>query len=155
MLHSKTITDVIQFLNELIPLRTARPQTLAMIRSAIAMPISQVTCQRSLSKMKIINTCLRNLMTDQRLSNLTILAAESAILVDYKQFVDIDSLQVTKIAEYYCAEFLLRPCSSEWESLIFMHTVKSFFTYVTLKLMKEQIYVNWFFIRHFWPLRNQ
>ena len=63
--------------------------------------------------MKIIKTCLRNLMTDQRLSNLTILAVESAILVDYEQVVDTEPLQVTKIAEYYCAEFLLRPSSSD------------------------------------------
>ena len=41
MIRSKTITDVIQFLNELIPFRTAFPQTLAMIRSAITMPISK------------------------------------------------------------------------------------------------------------------
>ena len=52
-------------------------------------------------------------MTDQRLSNLTILAVESAILVDYEQVFDTESLQVTKIAEYYCDEFLLRPSSSD------------------------------------------
>ena len=92
--------------------------------------------------MKIIKTCLRKLMTNQRLSNLTILAVECAILVDYEQVVDIDSLEVTKIAEYYCAEFLIRPASPDWDSLIFMHTLKSFFAYVTLEFMKEQIDVN-------------
>ena len=48
--------------------------------------------------MKIIKTCPRNLMTDQHLSNLTILTVEIAILVDYEQVVDTESLQVTKIA---------------------------------------------------------
>ena len=41
--------------------------------------------------MKIIKTCLHNLMADQRLINLTILTAESGILIDYEQVVDIDS----------------------------------------------------------------
>ena len=91
MLQSKTITDEIHFLNELIPLRNAFPQTLAMIRSAVTMPISQVTCERSFSKMKIIKNYLRNSMSDQRLSDLTILAVERDILVDYEQIVDIFS----------------------------------------------------------------
>ncbi|CAF1464519.1 unnamed protein product, partial [Rotaria sordida] len=43
MLQSKTINDVIEFLNELLPLSSAFPQTLQMIKSAITMPISQVT----------------------------------------------------------------------------------------------------------------
>jgi len=76
MLQSKTINDVIEFLNELIPLSNAFPQTLRMIKSAITMPISQVTCERSFSKMKIIKNYLRNSMTDQRLSDLTVLAVE-------------------------------------------------------------------------------
>jgi hypothetical protein len=43
MFQSKTINDVIQFLKELIPYSTAFPQTLLMVKSAITMPISQVT----------------------------------------------------------------------------------------------------------------
>ncbi|CAF1082444.1 unnamed protein product [Didymodactylos carnosus] len=41
ILMRKTINDVIQFLNELVPFSTAFPQTLRMIKSAITMPISQ------------------------------------------------------------------------------------------------------------------
>ncbi len=63
MLQSKTINDVIEFLNELLPLSNAFPQTLRMIKDAITMPASQVTCERSFSKMKIIKNYLRNSMT--------------------------------------------------------------------------------------------
>jgi hypothetical protein len=88
MLHSKKIDDVIQFLNELTPLKAAFPQTLRMIKSAVTMPISQVTCERTFSKMKIIKNYLRNSMSDQRLSDLTILSVERDIPVDYEQVVD-------------------------------------------------------------------
>ena len=63
--------------------------------------------------MKIIKNYLCNLIIDQRLSDSTILAVERDILVDYEQVVDIDSLRVTKIAEYYCVQFLLRPFGSD------------------------------------------
>ena len=88
MLKSKTITDVIAFLNELLPLSNAFPQTLQMIRGAITMPISQVTCERSFSKMKIIKNYLRNSMSDKRLSDLTILAIERDLDINYKRVID-------------------------------------------------------------------
>ena len=88
MLKSKTITDVIAFLNELLPLSNAFPQSLQMIRAAITMPISQVTCERSFSKMKIIKNYLRNSMSDKRLSDLTVLAIERDIDVDYERVID-------------------------------------------------------------------
>ena len=88
MLQSKTITDVIDLLNELIPLSSAFPQTFRMIKSAITMPVSQVTCERSFSKLKIIKTHLRNTMADQRLSDLTIMAIEREIHVDYERVIN-------------------------------------------------------------------
>ena len=88
MLKSKTITDVIAFLNELLPLSNAFPQTLQMIRGAITMPIYQVTCERSFSKMKIIKNYLRNSMSDTRLSDLTILAIERDLGINYKRVID-------------------------------------------------------------------
>ena len=76
MVQSKTIADVVQFLNELIPFSDAFPQTIRMIKNSITMPISQVTCERSFSKMKIIKNYLRNSMSDKHLSDLTVLAIE-------------------------------------------------------------------------------
>ncbi|CAF1263221.1 unnamed protein product [Adineta ricciae] len=88
MLQSKSITDVISFLNELIPLSGAFPQTLRMIKNAITMPISQVTCERSFSKMKIIKNYLRNSMTDQRLSDLAVLTVERDFEIDFERVID-------------------------------------------------------------------
>ncbi|CAF4836899.1 unnamed protein product [Rotaria socialis] len=88
MFMSTTINDVIQFLNELIPFSTAFQQTLRMIKSSIAMPISQDTSKRSFSKMKIIKNYLRNSMSDKRLSDLTVLTVERDIVIDYEQVVD-------------------------------------------------------------------
>ena len=88
LIQSKKITDVISFLNELIPLAVAFPQTITMIKSAITMPVSQVTCERSFSKLKIIKNYLRNTMTDQRLSNLTLMAIERDVPVDYERVID-------------------------------------------------------------------
>ena len=85
MLQSKTINDVIEFLNEIIPLSSAFPQTLRMIKNAITMPISQVICERSFSKMKIIKNYLRNSMSDKRLSDLTVLAVERDFDIDYQR----------------------------------------------------------------------
>jgi hypothetical protein len=88
MFKSKKIDDVIQFLKELIPYSTAFPQTILMVKNAMTMPVSQVTCERSFSKMKIIKNYLRNSMSDARLSDLTVLAIEREIFIDYEQIVD-------------------------------------------------------------------
>ena len=91
MIKSKTINDIIQFLNELLPFLSAFPQTIKMISNAITMPISQVTCERSFSKLKIIKNYLRNSMTDERLSDLTILSIEREIDINYEQVIDVFS----------------------------------------------------------------
>ena len=88
MLQSKTIINVIDFLNELNPFSSAFPETLRMVKSAIPMPVSQVTCERSFSKLRIIKTHLRSTMTDQRLNDLTIMAIERDIPVDYERIID-------------------------------------------------------------------
>ena len=88
MLESKKINDVIQFFNELIPMSDAFPQTLKMITNAITMPISQVTCERSFSKMKIIKNYLRNSMSHERLSDLTVIAVERDFDINYERVID-------------------------------------------------------------------
>jgi hypothetical protein len=88
MLQSKTINEVIEFLNELLSLSNAFPQTLRMIKNAIAKLISKVTCERSFSTMKIIKNYLRNSMTDKQLSDLTVLAVERDFDINYKRVID-------------------------------------------------------------------
>lgn len=88
MLQSKKIDNIVQLFNELISMSDAFPQTLKMITNAITMPISQVTCERSFSKMKIIKNYLRNSMTDKRLSDLTVLAIERDFDINYERVID-------------------------------------------------------------------
>ena len=88
MLQSKTVADVIEFLNELIPLSTAILQTLQTTKSPITMPISQMTCERSFSKMKIIKNYLRNSISDQRSSDLILLAIERDFHINYERVID-------------------------------------------------------------------
>ncbi len=59
-----------------------------MVKAAVAMAISQVTCERSFSKMKLIKTYARNSMNDDRLSDLTVLATERSFEIDFEQVID-------------------------------------------------------------------
>jgi len=45
VIKSKSISNVIELLNELMPIGGAFPNTIRMIKAAITMPISQVTCK--------------------------------------------------------------------------------------------------------------
>ncbi len=89
MIQNKSISNVIEFLNELLPLAGAFLNTIQMIKSAITMPISQVTCERSFSKMKSTKTYARNSMNDDRLSDLTVLAIERSFEIDFEQVIDV------------------------------------------------------------------
>ena len=88
MFESKKINDVIQCFNDLIPMSDAFPQTSKMITNAITMPISQVTCERSFSKIKMIKNYLRNSMSHECLSDLTLMAVERDFDINYEQVID-------------------------------------------------------------------
>ena len=66
----------------------AFPETLEMISNAITMRISQVNCERSFSKMKIIKNYLRNSMTNERLSDLTVMNIERDFEISYERVID-------------------------------------------------------------------
>jgi len=59
-----------------------------MIKNAITMSISQVTCERLFSKMKIIKNYLQNSMSDKRSSDLAVLAVERDFDIDYGRVID-------------------------------------------------------------------
>ncbi|CAF2082724.1 unnamed protein product [Rotaria magnacalcarata] len=74
MVQSKTIADVVQFLNELIPFSDAFLQTIRMIKNSITMPIH------------------KNSMSDKRLSDLTVLAIERDFDINYERVTDAFSV---------------------------------------------------------------
>ena len=79
----------------------AFPQTLEMITNAITMPISQATCERSFSKIKIIKNYLRNSMSRERLSDLTVMTVERDFDINYERVIDKFSSN-HKNVEFYC-----------------------------------------------------
>jgi len=83
---SKTISNV---LHELHPFASAFPTTMSLIKGGMTIPVSSTTCDRSFSKMKIIKTYLRNSMTDDRLSDLAVLAVERDIHINFEEVIDV------------------------------------------------------------------
>ena len=47
------------------------------------------TCERTFSKMKLIKATVRNIMTDDRLSDLCLLAVEPDIAITFRIFIKI------------------------------------------------------------------
>ena len=53
------------------------------------MSVSSTTCERTFTKMKMIKTIIRNTMTDDRLSDLCLIAIERDIEIDFEQLINI------------------------------------------------------------------
>jgi hAT family C-terminal dimerisation region len=83
---SKTINDV---LHELHPMENAFPTVVSLVKGGMTIPVSSTTCERTFSKMKVIKTYLRNSMTDERLSDLAVLAVERDIHIDFEDVVNV------------------------------------------------------------------
>jgi hypothetical protein len=84
--NSKTISSV---LHELYPFTGAFLTTMSLIEGGMTIPVSSTSCERSFSKMKIIKTYLRNSMTDDRFSDLAVLAVERDIHINFEEVVDV------------------------------------------------------------------
>jgi hypothetical protein len=88
MLTKKSLLTVIDLHRELCQFKEALPTLVALIERAITIPVSSTTCERTFSKMKRIKTAVRNSMTDDRLSDLCMLALERDIDVNFEQLID-------------------------------------------------------------------
>lgn len=89
IVENKPLFNVIEVLNELLPMTDAFPNTIRMIKAVITMPISQVTCERNFSKVKLTKTYARNSMNDDCLSDLIVLAKECSFQIDFEQAIDV------------------------------------------------------------------
>ena len=87
MLAKKLLITLIDLYQELYPFREAFPTLISLIEIAITIPVSSTTCERTFSKMKLIKTSIRNSMTDDRLSDLCLLAVERNISVNFEQLI--------------------------------------------------------------------
>jgi hypothetical protein len=88
MLKAKPLSTIIDLYLELHPFKEAFPILVALIENAITIPVSSTTCERTFSNMKLIKTAMRNTMTDNRLSDLCVLAVERDIDVNFEQLID-------------------------------------------------------------------
>ena len=73
---------------ETFPFQQAFPTIISLLTGAITLPVSSTTTERTFSKMKLIQTTARNSMSDTRLSDLSLLAIERDIIVDYEDIID-------------------------------------------------------------------
>ena len=89
MIKNTKLSTALDLLNELKPMKQAFPSTFALIKGAVTFPVSSVVCERSFSKMKLIKTYARNSMSDERLSDLSILAIEKKFEIDFEKVVDV------------------------------------------------------------------
>lgn len=65
------------------------PTLVEMIRTYATLPVSTVTVERSFSKLKLIKDTLRSLCTEERLSDLLLLAIEKDIPVNHSEVIII------------------------------------------------------------------
>ncbi len=61
---------------------------MSMIKAALTIIVSSLTCERVFSKMKLIETRIRTTMVDERSSNLCVLSIEHDLKMDFEQVVD-------------------------------------------------------------------
>lgn len=87
--QNKPLTNIIDLYQVLYPFTEAFPMLITLIKGAITMPVSSTTCERTFSKMKLIKTTIRNTMTDDRLSDLCLIAIERDIEVDFEELIDM------------------------------------------------------------------
>ncbi|CAF3612443.1 unnamed protein product [Rotaria socialis] len=87
---SKNITDLFF---ETLPFQQAFPNILRLVICSMMIPLSSTTTERTFSKMKLIKTIARNSVSDSRLSDLSLLAIERDIVVDYENIIDAFAAQ--------------------------------------------------------------
>ncbi len=89
MMKKKELSNIIELYWELMAYRDAFPNVALLVQSALTIPITSVTCERSFSKMKTIKTTLRNTMSDSRLSDLCVLSVERDFPIDFDDVVEV------------------------------------------------------------------
>ena len=79
MLKQLKPTTVVDLYLEVFPLKQSFPSFTSPLIGAMTFPVSSTTAERTFSKMKLIKTVARNSMSDNRLSDLSLLAIERVL----------------------------------------------------------------------------
>lgn len=75
-LADKNLESVLDVYSHLLPLQTAFPTLVKLLRIALTLAVSTAQCERSFSALKRIKTYLRTTMSEQRLSDMFLLSIE-------------------------------------------------------------------------------
>jgi hypothetical protein len=95
MLKNSKLKSIVDLYYELLPLKLEFTTIISLIIAAMIIPVSSTTCERKLSKMKLIKTTTRNTMSDNRLSDLCVLAVERDPCKNLYKFNDLTTFNVT------------------------------------------------------------
>ena len=93
MLKQLKRKNMIDLYFEVLPFEQAFPSILSLLIGAMTIPVSSTTTERTFSKMKLIKTVARNSMSDNRLSDLSLLAIEREFCVDFEKIIDAFAIQ--------------------------------------------------------------
>ncbi|CAF1565842.1 unnamed protein product [Rotaria magnacalcarata] len=93
MLKQSKSKDIVDLYFEVLPLQQAFPTIIHLLIGAMTIPVSSTTTERTFSKMKLIKTSARNTMSDDRLSDLSLLAIERDFFVDNEKIIDAFAIQ--------------------------------------------------------------
>ena len=84
---------MIDFYLQVLPFEQAFSCLLSLLIAALTIPVSSTTTERTFSKMKYIKTAARNSMSDNRLSDISLLAIERDFCIDYEKIIDAFAIQ--------------------------------------------------------------
>ena len=88
MLKDKKLDNIVDLYAELLPLKQAFSKVMSLLIVALTIPLSSTTCEQTFSKMKLIKTKTCNSMSDNRLSDLCVLAIERDFVIDFEKVID-------------------------------------------------------------------
>ena len=93
MLKQLKPKNMIDLYFEVLPYKQAFPTILSLLIGAMTIPVSSTTTERTFSKMKLIKTVARDSMSDNRLSDLSLLSIERDFCIDYEKIIDAFAIQ--------------------------------------------------------------
>ena len=100
MLKISKSKNIIDLYFETLPFQQAFPTIISLLTGAITLPVSSTITERTFTRMKLIKTTACNSMSDIRLRDLSLLAIERDIIVDYEDIIDEFGNQ-HKAVDYY------------------------------------------------------
>ncbi|KAL4152760.1 hypothetical protein QTP88_000593 [Uroleucon formosanum] len=88
-IKSATVIELLQLIQD-YNLKESYPNIEIVFRIFLTMPVTAATCERSFSKLKLIKNYLRSTMSQERLSNLSILSIKNEVVgeINFEDVID-------------------------------------------------------------------